>query len=336
MNTQISRRGFMGVMGGAAGAAALSPSAVFAQSAQIDLGTMNVGSAWYQYGVLLSQYFQRALPEGSTVNVRDFAGGDGNLRLIEADDRVQAAFTFSMNVAWARRGMTDISDATAENVRLLAGGMDQYYIGMMALDSIGVETLSEAIAEERGLQIATTPPGSSGDIGVSLLLRANGIDEDTLNQWGGGVSRVSLQAASENMVTGRADVWVNMLVPGHPRTTELAFGHPLRFLGLSDEAMAAMTEFGLNPAELPAGTFEGQDESVMLPGTSTILIANASLDDDIAYTMVRTIIENIEAMKEENASLRNWDMSVAANSELAGGAPLHPGAERAYREAGLL
>lgn len=335
MNTQLGRRGFLGAMGGAAGLAAVSPSALFAQ-AQLDMATMNVGSAWYQYGVLLSQYMRRELPEGSVVNVRDFAGGDGNLRLIEADDRVQAALTFAMNVAWARRGMTDISEATAENVTLLAGAMDQYYIGMMALDSIGVDTLSEAIAEERGLHIATTPPGSSGDIGVTLLLQAHGIDEETLNSWGGSISRVSLQAASENMVTGRADIWVNMLVGGHPRATELAFGHPLRFLGLSDEAMGNMIDLGLNPAELPAGAFEGHDEGVMLPGTSTIMIANSNFSEDYAYGMVKSIIDNLDEIKSETASLRGWDMAAAADTDLAGGIPLHPGAERAYREAGII
>lgn len=335
MNNQLGRRGFLGAMGGAAGLAAMSPSALLAQ-AQLDMATMNVGSAWYQYGVLLSQYMQRELPDGSVVNVRDFAGGDGNLRLIENDDRVQAAVTFSMNVAWARRGMTDISEATAENVTLLAGAMDQYYIGMMALDSIGVDTLSEAIAQERGLHIATTPPGSSGDIGVSLLLRAHGIDEATLNSWGGSISRVSLQAASENMVTGRADLWVNMLVAGHPRATELAFGHPLRFIGLSDEAMANMTDLGLNPAELPAGAFEGHDAGVMLPGTSTILIANQNLDEDYAYQMVKAITGNLDGIKSEMSSLGGWDMAAAADTELAGGIPLHPGAERAFREAGII
>src|SRR5690606_38821557 len=140
--------------------------------------------------------------------------------------------------------------------------------------------------------------------------------------WGGSIQRVSLQAASENMATGRADVWVNMLVGGHPRTMELAHSHDLRFLGLSEEAMNNMRELGFVPSELPAGAFPGHDEGVMLPGTATLLIANEELDEEVVYAVTKALIENIDAIKQENASLRGWDLKAAADTELAGGIPL--------------
>lgn len=336
MTNGLNRRGFLGAVGGAAALGGLAPRAAMAQAVNIDIGTMGVGGLWYQYGITLSQFIGPYLPAGSVVTVRDFAGGDGNLRLIEANERVQLALTFSMNLAWARNRMTHITDTTADNVRLIAGGLDQFYLGMMALRSLGVTTISEAWDAGRGLRISTTQPASSGDIGTSMLLAAHGIDEAENTRRGGSITRVSLQAASENMVMGRSDVWINMLVAGQPRATELAFSHDMTFLGLSDAAQDFMTDNGFPPAILPAGSFNRQTEDVRLPGSETIIVAHADLDEDIAYRITMSLIENMEAIRSETAALANFTPERAVDVERAGGAPLHPGAERAYRAAGII
>jgi uncharacterized protein len=336
MSIRMNRRNFLGAVGGATALGAMAPRMAMAQGVNIDMATMGVGSAWYQYGISLSQYIGAGLPSGSIVTVRDFAGGDGNLRLIEADQRVQLGMTFSMNVAWARNRMTEITDATADNVRLIAGGLDQYYVGMVAQTSIGVRSVSEILDAGRGLRVSTSQAGSTSDIGALQILAAHGVDEAANNARGGSYARVSLQAASENMITGRSDVWVQMIVAGHPRVSELSFSHNIRLLGMSEEAMANMQAAGFGRAEMPAGTFNGMDEPVVMPGASTILIANAAMDDDVAYRITRAIIDNMDALKAENAGFRDWTLQRAADVEAGGGAPLHPGAERAYREAGVI
>lgn len=335
MVEKIDRRTLLGGLGAAA-AFSLLPGHAMAQSASIDIGTMGVGSTWYQYGVLLSQYMKRALPEGSVVNVRPYAAADGNLRLIQSNDRIQVGMTFSTNIAWAKKGMTEISDATADDVRLIAGRLDQYYIGMAASADFKGSTISEAISEKRPLRISTLAPGSLGEIGTLLILKAHGIDEETLNSWGGNINRVGIDAASEGLVTGRADIWINPISIGHPKMTELAFSHDIKLLGLSEDAITKMEDFGFSKAELPAGSFRGQDDSLVLPGTSTTIIVNKSMDDKAAYTITKSIIDNVDAIKAENAALSRMDTSKAPDPAYAGGLALHPGAEKAYKEAGLL
>lgn len=297
---------------------------------------MGVGSSWYQYGALLSQYFKHGLPEGTIVNVRPYAAADGNLRLIEADEKIQLGMTFSTNLAWARAGMTEVSDATADNVRLVAAGLDQYYVGMAAAASKPYDTLSEALKAGNGPRISTLPPGSLGEIVTNLLLRAHGMDEAALEAQGGSIDRVGIDAASSAVASGKADVWINPIAQGHPKMTELTISHDVKLLGVSEEAMAKMTEFGFSPAVLPAGSFEGQSADLQLPGTATTLIANASMDDELVYGITKSLIDNMDAIKAENASLRRLSPETAADTSLAGGIDLHPGAQRAYNEAGII
>jgi TRAP transporter TAXI family solute receptor len=331
---KLARRDVLGGLGAAA-ALGLAPRSAMAQAIAIDMGTHDVGTTWYQYGVMLSQYLQAGMPAGSLVNVRPYAAAEGNLLLIEANDRIQIGMTFSTNVAWARAGLTDITQATANNVRLIAAGLDQYYIGMTALRSKGYGTVTKAL-EAAGSRITTGPAGSLGAQATQLILRAHGLDEAKLTAAGGSVTRVGVQAASEAAVTGRADVWINPISEGHPRMTELALSHDVEIIELADSQMAELTKLGFVPSILPAGSFRGQDVDKTLPGMSTVIIANAALDEQTAYLITKSLIDNVEKIRAENASMKVMAPKTMADVALGGGAELHPGAARAYREAGVL
>lgn len=333
--TITGRRQVLGGLG-AAMASGLLPKLAFAQAQSIDIGAMGVGTSWYQYGVLLSQFFNKALPDGSIVNVRPYAGGDGNVRLIESNDRIQMGMTFSANLAWAKAGMTEISDATADNVRLLWGALDQYYLGMMAQASFQYDTMTEALESGTGLDISTLSPGTLAEIGTNLLLSAHDMTEASLTQAGGRLNRVGIQAASEALVTDRSDIWINPISKGHPRLTELSISNDIKILGLSEADLKKMAELGFTPAVLPGGSFRGQDEDVTLPGTSTTLIVNAEMDEETAYSLTKALIDNLDDIKSQNASLAGMSVERAADTALAGGIELHPGAARAFEEAGVI
>lgn len=324
------------IAGSLAASVMLAGGRSFAQAQDIDMGTMAAGSAWYQYGIQIAQFLQPVLPGGGTVNVRPYAAAVGNIKLINENQRIQLGMTFSTNLRWALAGMTDIQDATAENVRALAGGLDQYYIVMLARKGTGFENLSEALAAKKPVRISCLQPGSIGEVSAQILLRAHGIDEATLNGYGGSINRGALQAAADALVEGRADVWVQPVTPGHPKVQEVAFSHDIEWVRISDEALQTMVDLGYQRAVLPANSFDGITEDLTLPGATTVLIVNAGMSDDLAYAMTKALIENADALKEQNAALSPFDPKIAWRPETLGGAPLHPGAERAYREAGLM
>ena len=60
----------------------------------------------------------------------------------------------------------------------------------------------------------------------------------------------------------------------------------------------------------------------------------ASTPDDQVYLVVKSVFENFEEFKGLHPALANLDRGEMARAALT--APLHPGAERYYREAGLI
>jgi TRAP transporter TAXI family solute receptor len=86
---------------------------------------------------------------------------------------------------------------------------------------------------------------------------------------------------------------------------------------------------------MPADTFKGQAQPVTTVGFPTVLITNTALPEPIAYTITKTIIENKDALVNGHKGLSQFDPTTSWQAEKVG-LPLHPGAERAYREKGWM
>src|SRR5690606_17005239 len=86
-------------------------------------------------------------------------------------------------------------------------------------------------------------------------------------------------------------------------------------------------------ATAPAGTYGGQDEDVTLFGVKALYVTSSAMTDDEVYTIVTAILDNLDAFRAIHPALAD----LTTEDFLSGlGAPLHPGAERAYQEAGVL
>lgn len=82
---------------------------------------------------------------------------------------------------------------------------------------------------------------------------------------------------------------------------------------------------------VPTGTYRGVDAPVATYATLATLVTSAELDAEVVYDVVRTVFEHLDEVRAGHPALRSLD----AKAMLRGlSAPLHPGAERYYRERG--
>ena len=63
-------------------------------------------------------------------------------------------------------------------------------------------------------------------------------------------------------------------------------------------------------------------------------VTSADVPEEVVYQVVRAVFENIDTFRGLHPAFANLDPAQMANDGLS--APLHPGAERYYREAGLI
>jgi len=122
--------------------------------------TLDAGSAWYVYGATMAELLREALPAGSNVDVKPFAGGVGNAKLV-AKNETPLALSFTVTNRWAYEGK-EAYDAKLDGLRGLVGGLDTYYLVAVVQKKLGINSLKDV----KDKKIA-----SASSVGVSCCAR---------------------------------------------------------------------------------------------------------------------------------------------------------------------
>lgn len=88
------------------------------------------------------------------------------------------------------------------------------------------------------------------------------------------------------------------------------------------------------PATIPGGMYNGNPDDVSTFGVAATFVTSASVDEEVIYQLVKAVFENFEDFQKLHPAFAVLTKEGMVTNALS--APLHPGAERYYREAGLL
>lgn len=320
----------------AVGAAALTLAATSVSAQEIRIGAMREGTSWYVFAATLEQLIEPIFGANS-VEVVARGGGVANPMVVQ-NGRAEIALSNTATAVWAREGHPVYEGASAPDIRALVGGLNDVYIGIMArqafLDQRGTTDLAEILASDQPVRILIKPTGSSAVPAAYMILEALGTSAEEIRAHGGDIVQVDTPQIPDILRNGDADIYIDTVLQGQSTITEVSLTANMRFLDIPPAAMAVLTANGLS-----AGTygpwFQGQDGPTVGANLGTVLIANASLSDEAAYQITRTLIENAAALGEAHAAWRSFNPENAWRPENVG-IPLHPGAERYYRERGWM
>jgi hypothetical protein len=311
-----------------------SPAQTVASPAHLRLGTADLGSAHYVYGAVFAKLWRGVLPKGSTIDVLPYAGGTGNALLMDKGD-ADMGLMFGAAVKWAHEG-TVVFNKKHEFLRGLVNSMDKYYIGIMATKRSGITSLEEVAKNKKPVRIVSQPRGGASEASMKLVLQAYGMTYEMIQSWGGSVTPTSTSVCQTQMADGKADIWINMLVAKHPMISELAISTDLLFIPMSNEITGKLEKFGYKKDILPAKSFRGQDNEVQLVGWPTTLVGHKDLPADLTYHLTKTLVENKPELVKGHAALHDFSIEDAWKFQSSYGTPLHPGAEKYYREKGMM
>jgi uncharacterized protein len=316
-------------------ALAVSVSGAVAQTQPVNLAfaTLDTGSAWYVYGATMAELLRKTLPPGSNIDVKPRSGGVGNPRLV-AKNETPLGLAFTVTNRWAHEGKEAYTEKL-ENIRGLVGGLDTYYLVAVASNKLGINSVREIKDKKLGVKIYTQPIGALGEFAGRQLLRAIGTGYNDIKALGGTTTHVGYNVIVDAFKDGRADILFAVVTPKHPSVSEIANDGNVKFLGLDAETTKALLPLGYVAATMPANTFKGQSEPVTTVGFPTVLITNKEMPEPTAYTITKTVLENKEALVRGHAGLAEFDPKTAWQPDKVG-IPLHPGAEKAYREKGWM
>lgn len=293
-------------------------SAAHAAVTQLSMGTATVGGLFYNIGMPVAQCVNKALPEVN-ITAEITQGSTENIRLI-GQKKMQLAVITPMIGTFARTGVRMFKGKPVDLravVRLLPNANI-----WAVLEKSKVKSLSEL----KGKKVGVGP--ASGGLGVVARsqLTANGINyKKDIKPYFLGAGEMA-EALKDGYVEGTI------------LTAELAqmvtSTHKIRILPWDEKTVDAFLTKNPYYAKYtyPPNYFKGVDYPVLTVDNGVQLICQKDADEDLVYTLAKTIVENWDCIAKTYAPAKVITPEFVA-SELAN--PFHPGAIKYFKEKGI-
>ena len=286
----------------------------------ITLATGGTSGTYYAVGGVLKTVLGDKLTL-STLNVESTGASVANVNMI-TDGEAQMAILQSDVINYAHEG-TNSFDGAPETDALWVAGI--YNETVQILAKPGINT----VADLKGKTVCVGDVGSGTEINAWQVLGAAGLTKDDVNAVNG-----SFQDGVDQLKDGKIDA--AFTVAGAPTTAivDYATTNQLNLVSLSEDELAkVLAEYPfLVQDNLPAGTYTGQDAEVCCVAVQAALVADESLSEDVVYEMTKAIYEN---QADLTAGHAKWGL-LSLETALENTAPMHPGAEKYYKEVGAL
>jgi uncharacterized protein len=296
------------------------------------LATASTGGTYYPVGVALSTLIKVKLQPTEKINMSaiNSAGSGENIKLLR-ENECQFAILQGLYGAYAWKGTGALqNEGPQKNLRAVTMLWQNVEHFVVSADHAKTGTIEDAL---RIHSVAGFGKKNSGSLGSSRTIFANlGVDIDKqFELFYGGYG-----ALASAMQDGKADlIGTPAGVPVGAVTKLLAAkGDSVRLLSFTPK-QAAKADGGMDlwtPYLIPAGTYPGQKADITTIAQPNFLAVRADVPEEDVYRITKTIYENLGFLQ----SIHKATKAMALEKALAGlPMPLHPGAARYFKEAGL-
>ena len=314
-------------------AALLLAPAAHAQGGNYILATASTGGTYYPVGVAIATLVKVKLEPGSGVGMSavSSAGSGENIRLLR-DNEAQFGILQGLYGYYAATGTGPLAeDGPQEGLAAVSMLWQNVEHFVVASDRAGSGTMADFVALKG--ERAALGNRNSGTIGSNAaILGGLGLDiyaDFSLVEGGYGPAAEALQNGQVVGISTPAGPPVGALsrlfAGVGDKVTLLNFTAEER--NRADNGRELWTEF-----VVPAGTYPGQDADVTTIAQPNFMAVRADLPEEDVYQITRTIYENLPFLRAIHPATK----AMAVEKAIAGlPLPLHAGAARYYREAGL-
>jgi TRAP transporter TAXI family solute receptor len=305
-----------------------SPEAAQKAANTIYIGTAGVTGVYYPAGGGICRVVNKSRSqhgvncamestEGSIANIEAMRAGELDMAIVQSDWQFHA---YAGDGAFAQAGpyrdLRAVFSLHAEPFTLVAR------------EDSGIR----AAADLRGKRVNIGNPGSGQRATTEAVMAANGWTMADFAQ----ASELPSDQQAAALAGGRVDAIV--FTVGHPSgeiydATKSTAARLVPITGPTVERLVADYPYYAK-AMIPGGLYRGNDSATPTFGVRATLVTTAATPDDLVYLVVKSVFENFEQFKSLHPALANLDRREMARAALT--APLHPGAERYYHEAGLI
>lgn len=271
---------------------------------------------WYPIGAVVADIFTKAGVKASA----EPGGGVGNIYSVSMG-KAQLGITTTNLPAMAKSGIPPFKKPAAGFLGFCF--LFPNFEHIIVRKGVGINSP----ADLKGKPFASQRLNTSSQVVFSDVLWAYGLTENDLKITRGSQGE-GVELMKDRQVVGQTAI----TAPPSAAFTEIHTLLKVKVLPLSEQAVKKLIKKnpGYVRVVLPKGTYPTQDQDVLGIGSDSILVVQEKMPEDQVYWMAKTLIANIATLRGAHVTMKN--MTVEQMSKVAG-LKMHPGAERAFREA---
>ncbi|MDH3406202.1 MAG: TAXI family TRAP transporter solute-binding subunit [Gammaproteobacteria bacterium] len=289
----------------------------------INILTGGTSGIYYPIGVGLSTLYGKAIPEAKS-SVQATKASVENLNLLQTG-RGEVALTLgdSLSQAWA--GNEEVGFKKPLNKLRGISAMYSNYVQIVARADTGIKSL----ADFKGKRISVGAVKSGTELNARAVLGAAGIQYSDFAK----VEYLPYSESVELLKNRQIDITLQSAGLGNPALRDLATSIDVVFVPVPPEVIAKIGDKAYQNGKIPANTYKGQTADVPTAAIQNFLVTHEGVKADQVYRMTKAMFENLDQLVAAHAAAKGIKLENAVASMPI---PLHPGAEKYYREVGLI
>jgi TRAP transporter TAXI family solute receptor len=306
---------------------AMMAPAAFAEEF-ITIGTGGVTGVYYPTGGAICRLVNKDRKEhgircsvestgGSVYNINTIREGELEFGVAQSDWQHHAFHgTSKFEEAGAFEGLRAVFSVHAEPFTVIARA------------DAGITTFDDL----KGKRVNIGNPGSGQRGTMEVVMEAKG--------WAKGDFALATELKGTEQSAALCDNQIDAMVytVGHPsgsiqEATTACDAVLVTVDGAEIEGLIADNAF-YRSATVPGGMYRGNDADTATFGVGATFVSSTDVSEEAVYTIVKAVMENIEDFRKLHPAFANLDPKAMATAGLS--APLHAGAEKYYKEAGLI
>ena len=293
-----------------------------------------VGGGWYSQA---GGFVELIKSKDPSFNIKVVPGaGIQNMSKLQQGE-TEIAWGLPPFIAASYNGQDPYKDKHPD-MRLVMNGLGYVHIQVGVPVEYPANTMKDVfeIAKTKPITIGTTPPGGSDEWVMRKVFEFYKTTYADVRAKGGKVILVSYSDLTTQYRDRNMDVFfANLAVPG-AAIQEASLARKMKILPLDDDCIKFLEGHGLSRGVIPRGSYKdvvNNDKDVPTIAMANAIVANQKVTADVVYQFTKVLLADVNAVRKVHPAFKDFDPKDAVR---LANVPLHPGAEKAYKEAGLL
>jgi TRAP transporter TAXI family solute receptor len=303
-------------------AAAFAVPAPGARAQQtVNVLTGGTSGVYYPLGVALGKIYSDKIANVKT-QVQATKASVENLILLE-QGKGDIAFTLGDSLKAAWDGDEDAGFKTKLGKLRAIAAIYPSYIQLVATKDSGIKTVTDL----KGKSLSVGAPKSGTELNTRAILKAAGMSYADI----GKVDYLPFAESVDLMKNRQLAATLQSAGLGVASLRDLSNAMDVTVVSVPKSIVGKMGRPFMS-VKIPANTYKGQDTDVETAGVANYLVTHAGVSDELAYQMTKLVFESSGELGAAHAAGKE----IRLENALAGvPIPLHPGAQRYYKEKGL-